>query len=85
MNECVGHREKEIVCVCVCVCMCVCVTYLICGISDSERPQRVVSEGLAAFQGHLVRAVFFLVLLRPVLVTFCLYTEDKDKTRADDQ
>lgn len=51
------------------------VKYLICGISDSERPLCVVSEGLAAFQGHLVWAVFLLVVLRPVLLTFGLREE----------
>lgn len=48
------------------------VKYLIRGVSDSERPQCVVSEGLTAFQGHLVWAVFLLALLRPVLLTFGL-------------
>ena len=43
-----------------------------CGISDSERPQYVVSKGLALFQGHLVGAIFLLVLVRPVLLTFGL-------------
>lgn len=52
--------------------MCVCVRHLICGISDSERPQCVVSEGLAAFQRHLVWTIFLLVLLWPVLITFSL-------------
>lgn len=52
--------------------------YLICGISDSEHPQGVVSECLAAFQRHLVWAVFLLVPLGPVLLTFGLWESTKN-------
>lgn len=51
------------------------VKYPICGISDSESPQCVVSKGLAAFQGHLVGAVFLLVHIWPVLFTFGLWKD----------
>lgn len=52
--------------------------YLICGISDGEHSQGVVSEGLAAFQCHLVRAVLLLVHLGPVLLTFGLWKSTKN-------
>lgn len=46
--------------------------YLICSIPDSERPECVVSKCLGVFQCHLIRPILFLVLLWPVLITFCL-------------
>lgn len=55
---------------------CVFGKYLICYISDSKGPQRIVSEGLGVFQGHLVRAVFLLVFFWPILVAFCLLREN---------
>lgn len=45
---------------------------LVCRVSDGEGAQCVVGEVPAASQGHLVRAVLLLVLLRPVLLALGL-------------